>query len=196
MIAVLRAVLVLITPIALAQQPSGPPANARSPFVSMPVRASDSLRFGAQLPQFETRDIRGRVWRSEDLLGKFTFIYLWGTFAARETDKLDPHARESLRGLLPDLPELQRFYDEVKDSSNIQVLTFCGDYDYTHAPEYIQQTGYTFPVIADWVLLRKLFPGRWNYVVIDPEGRLSDPFRDWTLGRVLFEVERAAARPR
>jgi len=59
-------------------------------------------------------------------------------------------------------------------------------------------------VIADWMLIRKLF-GRGNPAggrlglmsliwVVDPQGRVSEPFRSWSFGRVLFEVERAAAR--
>ncbi|SPF49841.1 hypothetical protein SBA4_420011 [Candidatus Sulfopaludibacter sp. SbA4] len=58
----------------------------------------------------------------------------------------------------------------------------------------MKQSAHTFPVIADWTLVKKLFPGvSTEYCVINPEGRLSYPFRSWTLGRVLFEVERAAA---
>ena len=59
----------------------------------------------------------------------------------------------------------------------------------------MQQKKYTFPVIADWVLIRKLFaqaePHR--QALIDPEGRLSYPIRSWSLGRFLFEIERLAA---
>jgi hypothetical protein len=180
---ILRGALLLILPAALAQQPS-------SPFVSVPVRPSDTLQFGAPLPDFEAADIHGHTWRTRDLHGKFTLICIWGTFFARAADRLDPHARANLRFLLdPDLPGLQRFYDRVKDAPNLQVLTFCKDYDYTHAPEYMQERQYTFPVIADWVLLKKLFPEGGNYRVIDPQGRVSYPFRSWTFGRILMEIE-------
>ena len=76
------------------------------------------------------------------------------------------------------------------------MLTFCRDYDYTHAPEYMTSRRYTFPVIADWVLIDKLFPaaGPSRQWVVNPEGRLSEPFRSWTFGRLLFELERVAGR--
>jgi peroxiredoxin len=179
-------IFLLIVQAALAQQ---------SPFLSVPPAVSDSLRFGAQLPEFEAKDITGRTWTNNDLRGKLTLIYIWHTFAARATDTPRPHWFVNASGL-PDLPELQRFYDKVSNTGNIQLLTFCSDYDYTHAPEYIKQKKYTFPVIADWVLINKLFPGISGgpYLVVDTEGRLSDPFRSWTLGRVLMEVESAASR--
>ncbi len=99
----------------------------------------------------------------------------------------------SLPGL-PDLPEIQRFYDQEKSSKNIQVLTFCRDYDYTHARDYMKQANYTFPVIADWSLVKKLFStGEWQWVV-NPEGRLSYPLHSWSLGRILLELETVAHR--
>src|SRR5438045_2937132 len=53
----------------------------------------------------------------------------------------------------PDLREIQRFHDKAKLTPHLQVLTFCSDYDYTHAPEYLKQAGYDFPVVADWNLI-------------------------------------------
>ena len=64
-----------------------------------------------------------------------------------------PHVREFIRGL-SDLPALQRFYNEPRQTKNIQVLTFCRDYDYTHASDYMKERKYSFPVIADWVLIK------------------------------------------
>jgi hypothetical protein len=131
---------------------SGTAVLAQAQFGSVPPAVPDSLQFGAQLPDFEAKDIAGRIWRLEDLRGKFTLVYIWGTFEARATDAHDPRLRALVRGL-PDQPELQRFYDTVKSGNRIQVLSFCRDYDYTHAPEYMKQAGYTFPVIADWTLI-------------------------------------------
>jgi hypothetical protein len=183
----------LVIPAALAQQPpAATPAESKSPFLSVPT-GPETLRFGAQLPEFEVKDISGRTWRSEDLRGKFTLVYIWHTFAARADDSHGP--RPFLR--LVDLPELQRFHDKVRNHKSIQVLAFCKDYEYTHAPEYLKQTKYTFPVIADWVLLNKLIPetaGKPPYWVISPEGRLSYPLRAWSFGGLLYELERAASR--
>jgi hypothetical protein len=145
---------------------------------------------------FEAKDIAGRTWRLDDLRGKITLIYIWNTFEARAVDAHEPRIREVIPGL-SDLPEVQRFYDKAKRTKNIQVLTFCRDYDYTHAAEYIKDKKYSFPVIADWVMVKKLFPnasGNPPYLVVDPEGRLSAPIREWSFGRVLYEIESIAAR--
>src|ERR1700687_4484826 len=127
MVAVGRALVFIIVPVALAQQPSSPATDTQSPFLSIPA-VSDALRFGMQLPEFEAKDIRGRTWRSEDLRAKFTLIYIWHTFWARDADT-HPRANPNLLNL----PELQRFYDKVRNAKNIQVLAFCWDYDYMHA---------------------------------------------------------------
>jgi AhpC/TSA family len=175
----------LIVPTALAQELQ---TDTQSPFLSVAPPASDALRFGAQLPEFEAKDISGRTWRLEDLRGRFTLIYIWHTFAARV---------QGVPGLPEgrDLAELQRFHDQLSNAQKIQVLTFCKDYDYMHAHDYMKERGYTFPVIADWVLIDRLFPETGQGAkIVNPEGRLSYPFRSWTFGRLLFEVERAVAR--
>jgi hypothetical protein len=181
-----RALVFLLVPLAFAQEP----------FRSIPPAIPDALRFSNPLPDFEAKDIAGRTWRSTDLRGKFTLIYIWGTFEARTTDKLHQQSLTTYYGF-PDLPELQRFHDKVKSAGKMQVLTFCRDYDYTHASDYIKDAKYTFPVIADWVLIDKLLGknrGGGRLWVVDPEGRLSYPLQSWTLGHLLFELERAAAQ--
>jgi hypothetical protein len=175
----------------LAQEASPPTTQSGSPFLSLPPLPAD-LRFDSQLPPFEAKDIAGRTWRLEDLRGKFTLIYIWYTFEARAVDAHDPRLREIMP--LSNLPEVQRFYNEARRTKNIQVLTFCRDYDYTHASEYMNERKYSFPVIADWVLVKKLFPKPGPpYWVVDPDARLSYPIR-WSLGRVLYEIEAAAPR--
>jgi hypothetical protein len=179
----------------LAQQASSPTRENGSPFLSIPP-VPEGLRFEAQLPLFEAKDIDGRTWRLEDLRGKLTLIYIWNTFEARAVDAHPASIRDVIHGL-SDLPEVQRFYDEVRQSRNIQVLTFCSDHDYTHAPEYMKETKYSFPVIADWVLIKKLFPkagGSPDYWVVDRDAQLSFPVRSWSLGHVLYEIERVASR--
>ncbi len=182
-----RVLVLLITPIALAQQPSP------SPFLTVPA-VSDSLQFGEQLPEFEAKDTAGRTWTLKDLRGKLTLIYVWHTSMARAADAHDdPWRQAMIRFGLPELPELERFYKNLRASKKVQVLTFCRDYDYTHASDYMNEKGYTFPVIADWLLIRKLFPNVADvpYALVDPEGRLSHNLRAWSLGRVLLELERA-----
>jgi hypothetical protein len=201
-------VLLFAAAVVDAQQVSPPATDIQSPFLSVAPAISDEFRFASQFPEFEAKDISGRTWRFEDLRGKFTLIYIWNTFEARLADQFDPHARYSDAGL-PDLPHLQRFYEKSRTAKNIQVLTFCVDYDYMHAHDYMKQEKYTFPVIADWVLTNKLFPADTckhgcSYGVstptgsrplasrqwaVNPEGRLSYPFYAWSFGRLLFELE-------
>jgi hypothetical protein len=168
--------------------------GAAGPFVPV-APASEGVRFEGQIPTFEAKDTTGRMWRTEDLRGKITLVYVWNTFEARE---VDAHARaREVVGGISDLPEVQRFYDKTRGAKNIQTLTFCRDYDYTHAAEYMKERKYSFPVIADWVLVKKLFAnaaGNPSYWVVDREGRLSNPIRSWSLGRVMYEIERMAAR--
>ena len=178
-----------------AQQASSLALKNGSPFLSIPS-VPEGLRFDTSLPAFEARDIAGRTWRMEDLRGKLTLVYVWHTLEARAVDAHDASVRHLISGL-SDLPAVQRFYDQVKDTKNIQVLTLCRDFDYTHAPDYVKEKKYSFPVIADWVLIEKVFPnpsGSSAYWVIDRDARLSSPIRSWSLGRVLYEIERAATR--
>ena len=171
-------------------------ASAQSPFSSIPPARTDALRFGAELPAFEVKDIAGRTWRLDDLLGKHTLLYVWHTFPARTSHQFDRRSKEVAGVHFPDLREVERVYREVKRSKDIQVLTLCTDYDYTHAPEYMKEMPYTFPVIADWVLIRKLLPeagGHGMFWVVNPEGRLSEQFRSWSFTRLFWEVQRAVA---
>ena len=181
---------------ALQAQPQAslPDKENGSPFLAIP-QPSEGLRFQAPLPAFEAKDIAGRTWRLEDLRGKWTLIYVWGTLEARRVDAHAPIVREVIPDL-SNLPEVQRFYTQTRQTKNIQVLTFCGDYDYTHAPQYVKEKQYSFPVIADWKLVRKLFPEGSNppYAIVDADARLSYPLRSWSFGRVLLELDRAAVR--
>lgn len=186
--------LVLALQVAQAQESNRTPALS-----DIPPAAVDSLRFDRDLPGIDIKDVQGRVWRSQDFRGKFTLVYVWHTFEARNVDAHSGRGHDQLlRNLgLPDLREVQRFYDRAQGTSKLQVLTFCRDYDYTHAPEYMKQAGFTFPVVADWKIIEKLFgydARSLRYAVIGPEGKLSAPFRSWTLGRVLFELEATALK--
>src|SRR5579872_524131 len=114
-----RLLLFMVVPTAMAQQfLTVPPA----PSVSSP------LRFADKLPAFEAKDISGRTWRLEDLRDKFTVVYFWSTSWARTSDSIPEYAHGSIPDIL-DLPEIQRFYDQVKSGKTIQVLTFCKDYE-------------------------------------------------------------------
>jgi hypothetical protein len=206
MTAVFKGLFLLIVPVALAQQPASPPAKPGSPFLSVPTvgiagSAEQALRFGVKLPDFQATDTSGRIWRLADLRGKFTLIYVWSMVEARLQESL---RHPGVAGFL-ELPAVQRCHEQVKDPKNIQVLTFCrDDYrgDYMPAEEYMKMKQYTFPVVADYASVVRLFDGIKPWVwkepagshewIVNPEGQLAYPVRSWSFGRLLFEVEKAA----
>ena len=128
---------------------------------------------------------RGESRRTPGLLrSKFTLVYLWHTFEARAVDAHSGRGHDQLlREMgLPDLKEVQRFHDSAKDTGKLQVLTFCRDYDYTHAPEYMRQAGFEFPVVADWKLIERFLgpdARSFQYAVISPDGKLSASFQSF-----------------
>jgi peroxiredoxin len=159
-------------------------------FTPVPEKV-EALRFGAELPAFEVKDVLGKTWRSEDLRGKHTLVLLWHTFAARHEDGADPWIREFLRVRgMPDLGEVEEVHQKARKSPGIQVLTFSTDYDYTHAGEYMKERQYSFPVIADWQLTRKLFGQGTTALVVNPEGRVSESPRSWSFTRLLWETQK------
>jgi peroxiredoxin len=187
---------------ALAQQSS-------SPFAPIPSTVRDQeLRFGPQFPELDTKDILGRAWKVGDLRGKFTLLYFWSTAEARLQDKFSHAPRGMVEFQFLDLPEVQRFYDKVRDAKNLQVLTFCIDYesgDFMRAQDYMKRNGYSFPVVTDYVTLahlrlsiNKLLPREWvaGPWLVNPEGQLAPQVHSWSLGRLLFEVERLAGSSR
>ena len=158
-------------PMLLAQQPA---------FDSIPAARTDSLAFTTRIPNFEAIALDGRIWRSSDLTGNVTLIVIWST-------NCGPCRKEHL--------ELQALYDGAKSSRHLQVLTFALDDDPAGVRSYMAQKGYTFPVIVNERLPVRLFTadgGIPKHFVIDQEGRLSEPFRAWPLGRIFLEAERLA----
>jgi peroxiredoxin len=203
MSAVFRSLLLLLAPVAFAQQSLPGISSQFFDIPRVPLVDSGELRFGVQFSKFEAKDANGRTWRVEDLTGKFTLLYIWSTLEARTEDRFDRYSRLTS---YVNLAELQRFYDKVKTSRNIQVLTFCRDYesgDSVRAQDYMKAKGYDFPVITDYVAIHQLFDGNSPWVlhdrtlwsghwVINPHGQLAYPVRSWSFGRLLFELERAA----
>jgi thiol-disulfide isomerase/thioredoxin len=155
----------------LAQQPA---------FDSIPAARPDSLTFTTRIPDFEAIALDGRMWRFSDLTGNVTLVDIWST-------NCGPCRKEH--------PELQALYSEIGSAHHLQVLTFALDHDPARVRSYMAEKGYTFPVIVNERLSVRLFTavgGIPKQFVIDQEGRLSEPFRAWSLGRVFLEAERLA----
>ena len=152
--------------------------RGESPFQVVPPAptASDTLGSSSTVPNFETRDLSGRTWRSADLRGKVTVVQFWATWCL-------PCRQEH--------PALQDFSNEARSMNNVQVLTVSLDDDPSRVLSYMKEKGYTFPVVLDRDLELRLFPSEGGLPkswVIGPDGRRSDSFRAWTLGRILMEV--------
>jgi thiol-disulfide isomerase/thioredoxin len=109
------------------------------------------------LPTFELSDLSGKTWRLKELGGKTVLISVWATWCG-------PCEAE--------LPHVQKFYEKVKDRSDIQVLTFDIDEDPGQVAPYLKDKGYTFPVLPAYSTVVSLLDGfaipqNW---VVDPQG--------------------------
>jgi cytochrome c biogenesis protein CcmG, thiol:disulfide interchange protein DsbE len=168
---VLRGTLVLFTASALL---------AQSPFQAPSPAVSDTLVFRSPLPDFEARDLAGKTWRLADLKGRLTVISIWAVFCL-------PCRQE--------LPAVQALSEEARANGKIGMLTFSLDRDPGLVRSYMREKGYTFPVIVHPDLEQNLFPAEGGIPkswVVDRQGRRSEPFRSWTFGRVVLEVEKIA----
>ena len=166
---ILRGTLVLFTASILL---------AQSPFQPIPPAVSDTLSFRTPLADFEARDIAGRTWRLADFEGRLTVISIFAGWCL-------PCRAEA--------PLVQSLSDEMGANGKIQVLTFSLDRDPEVTRSYMKEKGYTFPVIVDPELEQRLFPSEGGIPkswVIDRQGRRSEPFRSWSFGRIVLEVER------
>lgn len=84
------------------------------------------------LPSFELADLSGKTWRLKELNGKSVLIDVWATWCG-------PCQAE--------LPNLQKLYEQLKNRSDIQILTFDVDDDPGVIGPYLTDKGYTFPVL-------------------------------------------------
>jgi thiol-disulfide isomerase/thioredoxin len=100
------------------------------------------------------RIFNGKTWRLKDLQGKTVLIASWATWCG-------PCRLE--------LPYLQKFYEKVKNRSDIQVLTFNIDEDPGLVAPFVKKNRYTFPVLSAFSMedARGFVPKAW---VVDPRG--------------------------
>ena len=86
-----------------------------------------------ELSPFDLSDFTGKTWRLKELAGKTLLINLWATWCA-------PCQRE--------LPHLQKLYENVRNRSDLQILTFNVDEEVGLVAPYLKEKGYTFPVLS------------------------------------------------
>lgn len=97
-----------------------------------------------QIPDFELTDLSGKTWRLKELGGKTLLINLWATWCG------------PCRG---ELPRLEKFYEKVKERSDIQVLTFDLDEELGMVAPFVKEKGFTFPVLPAYSTVVSLLDG-------------------------------------
>jgi thiol-disulfide isomerase/thioredoxin len=96
------------------------------------------------LPGFKLADLSGKTWTVQSLNGKVVLINLWATWCG-------PCNAE--------LPQLQKLYEEAKNRSDLQILTFNIDEDLGLVEPYLKEKGYTFPVVPAYSYVANLLDG-------------------------------------
>jgi thiol-disulfide isomerase/thioredoxin len=84
------------------------------------------------MPAFEMGDLSGKTWRIKNLEGKAVLINVWATWCG-------PCQAE--------LPKLEKLYQQMKDRSDSQILTFNIDSDLGLVAPFVKDKGFTFPVL-------------------------------------------------
>ncbi len=119
-----------------------------------------------QIPNFELSDMAGKTWRLKELGGKTLLINLWATWCG-------PCQSE--------LPLLQKLYEKTKNRNDIQVLTFDLDEDLGVVAPFLQEKGYTFPVLPAYSTVVSLLDG---FAI--PQTWLVDPHGVWQWKQIGF----------
>ena len=84
------------------------------------------------LATFELTDLQGRNWSLADLKGKVAFINLWATWCGP--------CRE-------ELPYVQKLREQLKDRTDVLVLTLNTDQEIGKVEPFMNENKYTFPVL-------------------------------------------------
>ena len=82
------------------------------------------------IPDFKLPDQSGKTWTLASLKGKTTLINVWATWCGP--------CRE-------ELPRLQELYEQVKNRSDIQVITLNVDEDQSRVEPFLKENEFTFP---------------------------------------------------
>jgi thiol-disulfide isomerase/thioredoxin len=144
-------------------------------------------RVGQAMPAFEASDLQGRTWRLDDLRGKVAYVNVWATWCGP--------CRE-------ELPHVQALWERTRGAGDVVFLTMNVDEKPEKVAPFVEQTGYTFPVLfareyvrgtlgtqgipRNWVIDRN---GAWH---VDEIG--YHPGGDWVAGAEAW-IEAARAVP-
>lgn len=89
-------------------------------------------RIGQSMPAFEAKDLQGKTWRLEDLRGKVAYVNVWATWCGP--------CRE-------ELPHVQELFERTRGRDDVVFLTMNVDERPEKVAPFVEQGGYTFPVL-------------------------------------------------
>ncbi|GIU77514.1 MAG: hypothetical protein KatS3mg005_0752 [Bryobacteraceae bacterium] len=121
-----------------------------------------------ELPAFELSDMQGRAWRLKDLAGRAVLINIWATWCG-------PCRAE--------LPLLQKLYEQTKDRTDLQVITFNIDREAGLVAPYVKENGYTFPVLPAYDLVHQMLD-----TVVIPQNWIVDAKGRWVAAQIGFDA--------
>jgi thiol-disulfide isomerase/thioredoxin/tetratricopeptide (TPR) repeat protein len=116
------------------------------------------IRVNEPAPSFDMVRLDGTHVTLASLKGKTVVINFWATWCG-------PCRRE--------MPEFEKYYEQVKSNPSVLVLAVTIDENRALVAPFLKNTKYTFPVLYDDGLFRKLkFAGVPSTVIIDPKGNV------------------------
>ena len=142
-----------------------------------PLRASDpetrkqealSSRIEAPEPAlaFNLKTLKDKQVSLTSLKGKVVAINFWGIWCG---------------WCVKEMPEFQNLYEHYKDDPDVAILTINNDRNPESVPPWMEEKGYTFPVLLDDGYVNKAgiqgFPTTW---FLNREGQIAFLKRGWT----------------
>ncbi len=142
-----------------------------------PLRASDretrrqevlASRIEAPEPAlvFNLKTLKGKEVSLTSLKGKVVAINFWGIWCG---------------WCVKEMPEFQNLYEHYKDDPDVAILTINNDRNPESVPPWMEEKGYTFPVLLDDGYVNKAgiqgFPTTW---FLNREGQIAFLKRGWT----------------
>jgi len=124
------------------------------------------------MPAFELADLSGKSWQTKKLEGKAVLINVWATWCV-------PCQAE--------LPKLEKLYEQVKDRSDFQILTFNIDSDPGLVAPFVKDKGFTFPVLPAYRFVQDLLD-----LVSIPQNWIVDPKGVWRWSQMGYDASDAA----
>lgn len=115
---------------------------------------------------FNLKTLKGKQVSLTSLKGKIVAINFWGIWCG---------------WCVKEMPEFQNLYEHYKDDPDVAILTINNDRNPESVPPWMEEKGYTFPVLLDDGYVNKAgiqgFPTTW---FLNREGQIAFLKRGWT----------------